>query len=237
MRATDFEFRHRFFFIAGAFLVAFLAYAIDSKSAAVALLDGLGVAPTRAALHALFAAGAVVVTLGAALRTWASAYLSGAVVHDTALHSDRLVADGPYRHVRNPLYFGLALLALGQAPVASRSGALFLLVALPVVGLRLVGREEAELAATQGASFQNFLQRVPKFVPSLTPRLPAAGRVPSWREGFQTEIFIWILAFGSWAFALTLDMRGFGLTCLIGMAIYWPVALLQRRRRAAQPVG
>jgi hypothetical protein len=30
--------------------------------------------------------------------------------HDTALHSDKLVADGPYRHLRNPLYAGVFLI-------------------------------------------------------------------------------------------------------------------------------
>ena len=49
-------------------------------------------------------AGALLVFLGAGLRTWGAAYLRTEVVHDTAQHSQALVADGPFRYTRNPLY-------------------------------------------------------------------------------------------------------------------------------------
>jgi protein-S-isoprenylcysteine O-methyltransferase Ste14 len=46
--------------------------------------------------------GALLVFLAAMIRTWGAAYLRTDVVHDTAQHSKALVADGPFRYVRNP---------------------------------------------------------------------------------------------------------------------------------------
>src|SRR5438046_10238909 len=50
-------------------------------------------------------AGAFLVFLSAGLRTWAAAYLRTDIGHDTSQHSDALIADGPFRHTRNRLYF------------------------------------------------------------------------------------------------------------------------------------
>ena len=77
----------------------------------------------RHALQGLFVLSATLVTAAAWIRTWGGAYLRTEVVHDTAVRTERLVADGPYRHLRNPLYFGNMLLAAGMAMLASRTGA------------------------------------------------------------------------------------------------------------------
>ena len=52
----------------------------------------------------MFASGAALVFVAALLRTWATAYLRTEIVHDAPQHAEALVADGPYRYVRNPLY-------------------------------------------------------------------------------------------------------------------------------------
>ena len=45
-------------------------------------------------------------TLGAWLRTWGSATLSVGVMQDRQMRGDSVVAEGPYRCLRNPLYVG-----------------------------------------------------------------------------------------------------------------------------------
>jgi protein-S-isoprenylcysteine O-methyltransferase Ste14 len=128
-RATDFEFRHRFWIISGTFCLGFSCYAWDHMNASVALtrmiLGGLHSPLAGVWIRAILAAGVLLVTLAALVRSWAEAYLHSSVVHDSELHSDRLVADGPYRRVRNPLYLGNILLAVGMGPMASRTGFLF----------------------------------------------------------------------------------------------------------------
>src|SRR5262250_2812371 len=48
--------------------------------------------------------GAALLGVAAMLRTWASAYLHAEVVYASEVKTEALVADGPYRRVRNPLY-------------------------------------------------------------------------------------------------------------------------------------
>jgi hypothetical protein len=55
-----------------------------------------------------------------------AAYLRTEIVHDTAQHSEALVADGPFRYTRNPLYLASLLMAAGIGVLASRSGFVFL---------------------------------------------------------------------------------------------------------------
>jgi protein-S-isoprenylcysteine O-methyltransferase Ste14 len=232
MPATAFEFRWRFFLIGGAFGLGFFLYAVDPRNAGVALVAALGAAGDRALLRTIFVTGAIVATLAALLRTWASAYLSGAVVHDRDLHSGRLVADGPYRHVRNPLYVGIFLLGVGEAPIASRLGGLVMVSALGLVCWRLIGREEAELAARLGEAYRAYTARVPRLWPAIAPRVGGAGHRPDWRDGIVTELYFWAFAIASWVFAWTLDGGDFLRITAVGIAVYWPVALLQKRRAA-----
>ncbi len=69
--------------------------------------------------------GSLFVFLAAALRTWGAAYLRTEVVHDTAQHSEALVADGPFRYTRNPLYLANLPMAAGIGVLASCSGFIF----------------------------------------------------------------------------------------------------------------
>jgi len=187
-------------------------------------------------LHAVFLAGALLVGIAALLRTWASAYLRSEVVHDTRLRTEGVVADGPYRHVRNPLYLGNLLLALGMGLVASRLGLLILVAGHVIFLLRLIGREEAELAASQGDSYRAYVAAVPRLWPSLRPRVPAGGQAPRWRQGFFGETFFWILFAGTLYFALTLNGRAILYIVVAGTIAYFiVVAILKRQRTAPAP--
>src|SRR5439155_18751770 len=145
--ASDFEFRRRFWIIFAIFAVAFSCYFLDHKNAVAAAVDG-----ADAVYHAAFGVAALVAFVAAGIRTWASAYLKTEVVKDPSVRTERLVADGPYRYVRNPLYLGTLLLAVAFAPLASRLGAVVLMVGMAGFIARLIGREEQALLASQGAA-------------------------------------------------------------------------------------
>jgi protein-S-isoprenylcysteine O-methyltransferase Ste14 len=193
MAAADLEYRIRPWIIAAIFFAAFQLYQWDHVSAAGALAGWL----TRAGGNVqtmqtvIFAIGAAAALAAAALRTWAAAYMRSSVVHDPRVHDNRLVADGPYRHLRNPLYLGVILMAFGIALAASRSGFVVLVLAVPFFQYRLILREERALAATQGEGYRRYLAAVPRMIPSLRPRVPAGGMRPQWGQAFYGELFMW----------------------------------------------
>ena len=216
MLATGFEFRHRFWIIGLIFTLAFWCYAFDSQNAVVAairLFSSDRINPKshegELILRLVFVFGALTVAAAAALRTWASAYLKSEVVHDSSLHSESLVADGPYRYLRNPLYLGTILCAIGMGLLASRVGFLLLVLAIPGFMYRLVLREEAAMLAELGDSFGAYLRAVPRLWPSLSPRLPSAGSKPQWKQAWAGEIWFWGFAAAVLADAATLRVTVF----------------------------
>lgn len=235
MRASESEFRYRFWVIFGLFWIGFSCYALDHQNLALWLLrlwPGFDpdAAASRPILTAVFGFGALLGLAAAVIRSWASAYLRSDVVHDTALHTETLVADGPYRHVRNPLYLGTFLLSLGMSLLMSRLGALVVVIGQTWFLLRLIGREEAELEARGGDRFRAYQARVPRLLPSLTPRLPAGGGVAHWAEGAIGEAFQWILALALVVFALTLNSRVILWAVGIGFLVYWLLFAVWKKR-------
>ena len=232
-RATEFEFRHRFWIISGTFCLGFSCYIWDHMNASVALarmiLGGLHSPLAGVWIRAILAVGVLLVTLAALVRSWAEAYLHSSVVHDSELHSDRLVADGPYRRVRNPLYLGNILLAVGMGPMASRTGFLFLVAATVPFVYRLILREEAGLLESQGESYRRYFETVPRLWPSWRPLVPAGGGRPNWVDGFIGETCMWGLAMGMAVFDVTLRLTDFWIIMGAGFAIYFLQDRLRKR--------
>src|ERR1700760_4703827 len=63
--------------------------------------------------------------MGGGLRVWGTAYVGSGVVKSSSMHGDALLADGPYRHTRNPLYLGTLLHTFGVALIMPPTGAIF----------------------------------------------------------------------------------------------------------------
>jgi protein-S-isoprenylcysteine O-methyltransferase Ste14 len=203
MRITDFEFRHRSLLNLLHFWVTFQVYVIDHTNIVWAVIPW-NTPHGRNLARFVFAFGALMMSLAAGVRTWAAAYLRSEVVHDPNLHSESLVADGPYRYVRNPLYLGTFLFSLGLGLLASRLGFLILVIGAAVRLLRLIRREETELEKQQGECFREYCRRVPKWWPSLRPRVPASRLEPRWPQAFRGEAAMWGFFVTMIAFAVTL---------------------------------
>jgi hypothetical protein len=225
MRATNAEFHYRFWIICGTYFLGFACYNFDRVNVMEALArwvfragdPGLHSLAARHFFRAVFTISALLVAASAWVRTWGGAYLRSEVVHDTAVHSERLVADGPYRYVRNPLYFGSMLLATGMAFMASRAGAVILIVGNLLIVLRLIGREEAALSAAQGENYGAYVKAVPRLWPAFRPRLPLGSLGPRWPQAILGEGWIWIFAIDGFLFVFTLNSH-------LYVTLLWSVA-------------
>jgi protein-S-isoprenylcysteine O-methyltransferase Ste14 len=243
MRASDFEFRHRFWVILLIFLLAFGCYFFQPVNTVQWLLSVLGLSgpvsgiyPMKPAAHLVFALGAVSVGMAAFLRTWGTAYLNNEIVRDSVVRADRLVADGPYRYVRNPLYLGSLMMSAGIGLMASPIGWLVLMVGMGVFFLRLVGREEPFLLENQGDAYRAYIERVPRLWPAMRPRVPAGENKPRWGQSLAGEMWMWFLFAGSAAFAVTLDIRTFDYIVWGGFGLWVSARVVMRRRIARRGV-
>lgn len=224
MQATLFEFRYRWWVIFFIFFGAFFTFVLDPVNCGVAIANrlagGEGPAPDNA-YRLIFGFGALLLFLAAFLRTWGTSYLQAEVMRDTQVHTEKLLADGPYRYVRNPLYLGNILMAAGTGLMASRVGFVVLFVGMAVFVIRLLLREESELLRDQGEPYRRYLAAVPRLVPSLTPRVPPAGNAPHWGQGFRAESMYWLLACAMTAFAITLSIKIFWGIFAVAIASSW----------------
>jgi protein-S-isoprenylcysteine O-methyltransferase Ste14 len=141
----------------------------------------LSPAPAPLALRVL---GCLLALVSVGIGTWAcykmgwarllfagALFLPGAGAEENRV-PQRLVVEGPYRHVRNPLYISDFALILGTALLAN-SHFLFVLAALYVAQLALqLPLEERELHRRFGLRYSRYCEQVPRFVPRIRPISP-----------------------------------------------------------------
>jgi protein-S-isoprenylcysteine O-methyltransferase Ste14 len=164
-------------------------------SVALSKTGALGIA---ASFDAVLVVGICCAAIGAWLRTWGTAYLGAGVVQDHAMHGQRVVADGPYRYVRNPLYLGTWIHTLALALLMPASGAVFAVVMIGMVQIRLILAEEAFLGAKLGAAYAAYCGLVPRLLPALRALVASGGAHSQWGQAVLGEIYWWGVA-GSFA--------------------------------------
>ncbi len=240
-QATELEFRIRFWIIAAIFALGFYAYGIDHVNASEALSRlALGGHPDENSaifgrwITGFFALGTAIVAIGAFIRTWAGSYLHSSIIHDSALHGEQLVADGPYRHVRNPLYLGNVFFAIGIGFLASRIGLVVISIGMLVFVWRLIGREETTLLQSQGESYRRYFAAVPRLIPSLAARVPASGARADWADGFTGEMFMWAGAAAMLVLTITRSIVYFWIVLGAGFAIYFLQSWLRSRKKISR---
>lgn len=122
----------------------------------------------------LLAIGVPIALSGVLLRAWASGHLR---------KNAELTMSGPYAHTRNPLYFGSFLMAIGCA-IGGGSWWLglwligfFLLVYVPVMQA-----EAGHMQRLFADVYAGWAQRVPLFIPRLTPYQAGHRRPFDWQQ-------------------------------------------------------
>lgn len=110
----------------------------------------------------------VCVILGEGIRLWAVGYI-GRRSRTRGPQVGALVDVGPYARLRNPLYVGNLLLWTGFGLVGGPA----VLVVVPLLMLHyhfIVAWEEGQLSAQIGPAYVDYLGRVPRWLPTGTPR-------------------------------------------------------------------
>ncbi|MGA6984698.1 MAG: isoprenylcysteine carboxylmethyltransferase family protein [Terriglobales bacterium] len=237
MKATNWEFTNRALVFGLIFGFTFPLYFVDHENSTAVLANWLGARFQMDAgrlAHFLFAGAALLLVVAALIRTWASAYLQAEIVYAADVKSQSLVADGPYRYVRNPLYAANVLMAVGMGSMMSRTGFLVVVVAMLVFCYRLINREEAELQASQGEQYERYCRAVPRLLPSLWPRVAASGRKANWGAGFKAESWYWGFAVALMAFAITLKIALFFAILAASIGLLWVSSLVLQKKVARE---
>jgi len=116
----------------------------------------------------LMAAGAVL--LGACILEFARSGRGTLSPVDPPRH---LVVRGLYRYVRNPMYLSVTAIVLGEVLLTgSTSLAVYWAVWFGCVNLFVIGYEEPTLRRQFGASYDEYAQRVGRWIPTLGRRTP-----------------------------------------------------------------
>jgi protein-S-isoprenylcysteine O-methyltransferase Ste14 len=219
-------------------------------------LSRMGLASFTVATPIIIVLGALAALAGAVLRVWGAAYLGYSTVHHGEMQAGAVMADGPYRYMRNPLYLGGWFMMIAVSLLMPPSGALFTVVLITAFYLRLILGEEAFLGKQLGEPYQQYLRAAPRLLPRLRGSLPPAGNKPHWLTALFTEVFpigafftMAVLAWFYdqqlmlegllWSFLASLVARGLmkqWIATLVGAAVYgvawgtfhlnWPRSIL-----------
>ena len=186
-------------------------------------LSRSGVVSFAMATPVVIVAGALVAAIAAVLRVWGSAYLGPTTVQHAQMLAGSLMADGPYRYVRNPLYLGLWFIFAAMAFMMPPTGALFTMVFGTIFLLRLTLGEEAFLTGQFGEPYKAYLRAVPRLMPRLHSSLPRSNAKPHWLSAAISEInpigLFLILTVLSWSYDNLLMLKALVVTFGISLVV------------------
>ena len=137
-------------------------------------------------------AGFIIAGIGELIRLWGVSWAGSETRTTGAVGGTFLIISGPFAYVRNPLYVGNILIYTG---FGFMSNALFPF--LPVIALifftwqyhTIVYEEEGYLRKAFGAAYEEYFQKVPRYLPGFTPYKNKSVEQPEFdlREGLKSE--------------------------------------------------
>jgi protein-S-isoprenylcysteine O-methyltransferase Ste14 len=200
-------------------------------------LSRLGLVSSVVAAPLVIAAAALLAAIGAMLRVWGAACLGYDTVHHEQMQAGAVMADGPYRSMRNPLYLGGWYMMAAMSFLLPPTGALVMMTLHTIFFLRLILAEETFLSVQLGEPYRQYLGTVPRLFPRLRTifsrtALQPTGRKPHWLHALITEInpigiFV-ALAFFSWSYNNWLMIK----VIIVSFGISMVVRALARRDSA-----
>ncbi len=149
--------------------VSFLALILVLLPWCAAQLDPLLPAKAQMRLPGVVRFGGVVLFLGLLTLYVASSYVLTHHGRGAYVEFDpprEFVASGPFRWCRNPIAASVVGMLLAEAIVLSSTGVLLLaLLAIPLAHVQVVLLEEPLLRKRFGEAYENYLRRVPRWLP------------------------------------------------------------------------
>jgi len=156
--------------------------------------------------------GFAVTLLGQSLRLWAVSHAGGATrTTGNVGAGPELITHGPFAHVRNPLYLGNFLIALGFCLMAWAWMPWLLLIFLVLFGLQyqmIISLEEEHLRQRFGKIYAEYLTQAPRFLPRFTPfrpqstpGMPLARALRIEKDTLLSTFLISLAIFLRWKFA------------------------------------
>lgn len=116
--------------------------------------------------------GTCCIILGELIRIFGVAYIGGVSRTRTFSTGQKLITGGPFSHVRNPLYIGNLFLSGGLA-IFANVGVVFNLVFFTFFFIQyipIIHWEENNLRNNFGKDFDEYTQKVPRWIPALSPK-------------------------------------------------------------------
>jgi protein-S-isoprenylcysteine O-methyltransferase Ste14 len=245
MGASAIEFRLRMPINAAIIILGFWAPWIEGwhVGSRISLLEWLALEVSRTGLAAfavatplLLIVAALFASTAALFRVWGTAYLGPSTVNSINMVAGRVMADGPYRYVRNPLYIGLWCMVMAMTFLMPVSGALFATALITLFAIRLTLGEEAFLARQIGEPYLSYLRAVPRFFPRFRGAPAPAGANPNWLRATFAELTPIGIFVGIVVYSRNYDLELTGRIILIFFGASLVVrAFLPRPRVSSEP--
>lgn len=151
----------------------------------------------------IWPAGMTLMLVGASIRLWATKHI-GRRMPWMKKKGKQLVKTGPYALVRNPLYIGNIIIAMGLSLLSELMWFTPLVILYLFVLYHLVALyEEKKLSERWREDFERYLEEVPRWIPKLN-NWPASKEVGfRWMHALRSELpSLYVALVGILAFAL-----------------------------------
>jgi len=151
--------------------------------------------------RAVFMVIGIVCALTTLLRIWGTSYVTSRPVMAKNVVSERLITDGPYAFVRNPLYLSDILGGAAVGVALPPGGFLIISIGLIVHSYFLARYEEKNFIESIGASYVEYKNSVGRFIPRLSSFRARPGdgisvekRAPDYRDGFLSGMYFFAIS-------------------------------------------
>ena len=132
--------------------------------------------------------GLLLVTFGELIRIYSVAFIGAISRTRKNRTGGRLIKEGPFAYVRNPLYVGNFFITLGIAVYGARTGIILLAVILFAIQyFFIVQYEESLLKETFGEEYDQYCAEVPPFIPRRTLAIDQLQWPGSFSGALQSE--------------------------------------------------